>query len=124
MRVPSRSKRRAGALLRAVVVMVALSFLVIGLCLLLCDQRRPKGYRLACSRSARRETGRAIDIIDDAHVDDALITVGGKRFFAAYPRDERAQLTGVGGVARYGFLLHSVGRLERDLIALMRSDRV
>jgi hypothetical protein len=38
----------------------------------------------------------AIGVVDDAHLDDTLGAIGGERLSAAYLRDERPQLTGVG----------------------------
>ena len=77
-----------------------------------------------CSGSARRQAGGAIDLVDDAHVDNAFGVIGWKRLCAAYRCDERAQLAGVGSIADNGFPSYPTDIIERDLIAVMRGNRV
>jgi hypothetical protein len=77
-----------------------------------------------CSGSERRQAGGAIDLVDDAHVDNAFDAIGWKRLCAAYLCDERAQLAGVGSIADNGFPSYPTDIIERDLIAVMRGNRV
>jgi hypothetical protein len=54
----------------------------------------------------------AIGVVDDAHLDDTLGAIGGERLSAAYLRDERPQLTGVGVLDPGG---HAARHLQVDV---------
>src|SRR5579862_4719367 len=77
-----------------------------------------------CSSRSRWEAGGSIDVVDHAHIDDALAAVGWKFRFAANRLDECAQLICERRVARHGLVLFAGARLHRELMTPLRRDRI